>query len=114
MLHKHLKRAAIAANNSTFNRAKVGAIIVKGGRILSSGHNIIKYSKKTGKSWPSIHAEEKVILALLKQPGGLKQLAGATIYVSRILKNGLTGCAKPCDNCARLIASVGIRRIIHS
>lgn len=113
-MNKHLKRAATKAQASTFDRARIGAVIVKGGRILVTGHNEIRYSKRTGKTWPSIHAEEKVILTLLKQPGGLKQLAGATIYVSRVLKNGETALAKPCKMCSNLIQAVGIKRVIHT
>src|SRR5574340_1102878 len=108
-MNKHLCKATTAALSSTFYRARVGAVIVKGVRILSTGYNEIRYSKRTGKQWPSVHAEESAILHLLKQPDGLKQLAGSTLYVSRILKNGETALAKPCKMCSNLIQSVGIK-----
>lgn len=113
-MNKHLKKASNEALNSTFDRARIGAVIVKGGRVLAAGHNEIRYNKRTGKAWPSIHAEEGVILALLRQPNGMKQLAGATIYVSRVLKNGETALAKPCEMCSNLIQAVGIKRVIHT
>lgn len=111
---KHIKRATKQASCSSFTRARVGAILVKGGRVLSSGYNQLRYTKRNGRSWPSVHAEEAAILRLLRQPCGLQQLAGATLYVSRIKKDGSTACALPCPDCTRLIQSVGIRKVIHT
>ncbi len=109
-----LKHACKQASNSTFFRARVGAVIVKGGRILSTGYNDLRYSKRNGRSWASVHAEEMAIVKLLKQPNGLKQLAGSTLYVSRIKKDGSTGCAKPCKECKTLLDSVHIHKVIHT
>lgn len=92
----------------------MGAIIVKGGRVLGSGVNELKYSRKTGKPWASIHAEEAAILSIIKKPDGLKMVAGSTIFVSRVLANGKTSLAKPCKECQKLIESVGIKKVIHT
>lgn len=102
------------ANESTFTRAKVGAVITKGGRVLISCCNETKYSKHTGRNWPSVHAEEQAILRILNAPDGLRKLAGATIYVTRIKKDGSTGLAKPCSKCQALIDSVFIKKVIHT
>ena len=106
------KLAQKTAKQSLFHY-KIGAVIVNGGRVLSTGVNCKRYSRKTGRPWTSIHAEEKAILAILKQPDGLRKLAGSTIYVTRITKLGV-GLAKPCQHCQNLIDSVGIKTIIHT
>lgn len=111
---KHLLRASILASSSLFTRAKVGAVIVKGGRVLSTGINSLRYTKDNGRSWPSLHAEEQAILKLLKQPNGGKHLVGSTIYVSRVKKDGSVGLAKPCQKCQELIDAVGIRKIVYT
>lgn len=112
---KGLNNARKEAEKSTFNRARVGAIIVKGGRILSSGYNQTRYSKLSARNqYKSIHAEEACIIKLLRKPNGLQMLAGATIYITRIKKDGSTGLAKPCKTCQDLINSVGIKKIVHT
>lgn len=111
---KYIKTATKAASNSEFERARIGAVVVKGGRVLSTGINKLRYTRKNDRPFPSIHAEEEAILKILKLPDGLKLLSGATIYVSRILKNGSTACAKPCKKCTQLINAVGIKRIVHT
>lgn len=112
---KGLDNALKAAGKSTFSRARVGAVIVKGGRLLSSGCNKTRYSKHTARNqYESIHAEEAAIIRILTKPNGLQLLAGATLYVSRIKKDGTTGLAKPCEPCQKLINSVGIRKVIYT
>lgn len=102
------------ANESTFQRAKIGAVITKGGRVLASACNQTRYSRLTGKNWTSIHAEEQAIYRVLNAPNGLRKLAGSTLYVTRIKKDGTTGLAKPCNKCQQLINSVGIKKVIHT
>ena len=112
---KGLKHAWKQANQSKFTRARMGAVIVKGGRILSSGYNQTRYSRLSARNqYESIHAEEAAILRILSKPNGLQLLAGATIYVTRIKKDGSTGLAKPCESCQDLINSVGIKKVIHT
>lgn len=52
------------AKKSTFEKHKLGATIVKGHRVLSTGYNEIKYSGIT--RFSTVHAEEAAILKLLK------------------------------------------------
>ena len=103
------------AHTSTFERARHGAVITKGGRVLSSATNKTKRSKHAARNqYESIHAEEAAIFQLLRQPNGLQHLAGATIFITRVLKNGTTANSTPCPSCAKLIQSVGIKKIIHT
>ncbi len=110
-----IRLATKAAHDSEFRRARVGACIVRGGRVLSVGCNRIGYSSfHLHRRFPeSIHAEAQAILELLKRKR-LNELANSTIYVSRIGKDGRTRRARPCINCLRLIESVGIRKVVYT
>lgn len=112
---KGLNRARKEAGKSTFSRARMGAVITKGGRIISSGCNQTRYSKYAARNqFESIHAEEAAIIQILRRPNGLQLLAGATIFITRIKKDGSTGLAKPCEQCQGLIDAVGIKKIIFT
>jgi deoxycytidylate deaminase len=106
-----IRIASKQAKKSTFERYKLGAVIVKKGRVMSVGYNEIRYNSELRKS--NIHAEEAAIMKLLRTKR-LEDLAGSTIYVSRIRANGSTGLAKPCGNCDALIKSVGIRAVVYT
>lgn len=105
-----IRLASRQASNST-HRHRLGAVIVKGNRVLSSGHNEIRYSKELRKG--TVHAEEAAILKLLKARR-LADLAGSEIYVSRICNSGRLGLARPCLSCMALIRSVGIDTIHYT
>lgn len=105
-----MRIASKHAEKST-HRHRLGAVIVKGGRVLATGHNEIRYSKELQKG--SVHAEEAAILKLLKAKR-LSDLAGAELYVSRVCNSGRVGMARPCSNCLSLIQSVGIRKVFYT
>ena len=109
-----IRIATKAARESIFRRARVGAVIAKGERILSTGHNYIGYTKWIKRPYKeSVHAEQAAILRLLKDRR-LNDLAGATIYVSRIGRDGCIRLSYPCSNCQRLIQSVGITEVVYT
>jgi deoxycytidylate deaminase len=105
-----IRIASKQAKKST-HRYRLGAVIVKGGRVLSTGYNEIRYSKELQKG--SIHAEEAAILKLLKAKR-LSDLAGSDLYVSRICASGRLGLSRPCSKCMGLIQSVGISKVFYS
>lgn len=110
-----IRLATKKAHESTFHRARVGAVICRSGRVLSTGVNRIGYSHfRLNRRWPeSIHAEAQAILALLKK-GRLDELAGSILYVSRIDRRGICRLAKPCANCHSLITSVNISKVVYT
>jgi deoxycytidylate deaminase len=110
-----IRHATRAASESVFHRARVGAVIAKGERVLSSGCNYIGYSRLLpNRPYPeSIHAEQAAILQLLKKRR-LDALVGSTLYVSRIGRDGRPRLAAPCSCCRTLIFSVGISEVIHT
>jgi deoxycytidylate deaminase len=92
-------------------RHKLGAVVVKGGRILSTGYNEVRYTKELKK--PTLHAEQSAILKLLKRRR-LHDLVGSSIYVYRRTPGGNLGNACPCSVCMDLIRSVGIKRVFYT
>lgn len=106
-----MRKAMKEALKSKHTQHKMGAVIVKGHRILSTGFNQIRPSKilKT----ETLHAEASAILKLLKEDR-LHDLSGAEIYVTRFTKGGQVGLARPCPACNSLIHSVGIRSIHYT
>jgi len=99
------------AMKSTFMKHRVGAVIMKGNRVLSTGFNSIRYSSISKQA--TSHAEAAAIVRLLKE-GRMVDLAGSVLYVTRFTKSGVISCARPCDNCLRLIRSVGIAKVFYT
>ena len=110
-----LRLATNRAKKSNFIRARVGAVIAKGGRVLSSGCNRIGYTKYIpNREFPeSVHAEVQAILVLLKRRK-FAELAGSTMFVSRVNSSNDTRLAAPCPDCQKLIRSVAIRKVIYT
>lgn len=108
---KWFRMAEKTAKNSTFEQHRLGAVVVKSGRILSTGYNEIRYTRELGN--PTLHAEQAAILKLLKQRR-LSDLIGATLYVTRFTRGGRIGISMPCDDCAALIRSVGIKEVHYT
>lgn len=117
-----LRIASIMAEHSTCCRKQVGAIIVKNGRIISTGYNGTPSGMINCKNYftpedikkPNfydlhgkfstnfeIHAEQNAIAELSKnEVSGV----GSTLYTT----------LAPCSMCAKLIASAGITRVVYS
>lgn len=114
-------RAAESVANLSNHRCKMGCVVVKGHRIISSGHNSAtathafqtkidqKYFKCKCAGY--LHAETDALLPLINSKIDLSQ---ATIYVYRNMKDGMSGMARPCPRCMGLIKSLGIKRINYS
>lgn len=89
---------------------KHGAVIVRGGRVLSLGVNkqrndTMVYSPLTDRV--TTHAEMDA-LSRVKNPHG------ATIYVARVNNLGEDRYSRPCDNCYKQLVAVGIKRIVYT
>lgn len=106
---RHAKKAAL---RSTF-RYRLGAVIAKGDRILSSASNEIRHCRAVPQAFPeSLHAEAAAISKLLHRR--LHDLAGSTMYICRVNRSGLASLARPCPDCLDLIKSVGVRKIVYT
>lgn len=103
--------ARTVASRATCPRASVGAVLVRGHRILTTGYNgaprgvahcsEIGCEMVSGHCVRSTHAEANAVVQ-----GALHgvSLEGATAYCTH----------QPCVNCAKLLISAGIVRIVYS
>ncbi len=98
------------ANRSTCERAKVGAVIVKDKRILTTGYNgsprglphctEVGCLMENGHCIRTLHAEQNAIIQAALH--GVTT-AGSTIYVTH----------QPCFLCAKTIINAGIEEIVY-
>lgn len=112
MKYKCIKACTKQANKSSFKQ-RLGAVIVSGGNIISSGYNKVNCHSRFDTYPESRHAEIDAILPLLNK-GKLKELNGSIMYVTRTRKDGTLGMAFPCPDCLKVIKAVGIKRIVYS
>ena len=103
--------ASKEAKKSCHKQHRLGAVVVKGGRILATGFNELRPSSVT--KTPTLHAEASAILKLLKKRK-LHDLFGSSVYVARYTKGGKIGMARPCAHCYQLLQSVGVRDIYYT
>lgn len=87
-------------------KIQMGAVIVKGNRILSKASNKLKFSTRSPHPHHSLHAEINAILSCKSD-----DLRGASIFVYREHKDGTPAMSKPCEHCMNLIRKVGIDRV---
>ena len=106
-----IRNAEKQAHKSQF-KYRVGAVLVRSGRVLSTGHNKVGHRSKQ-RIWESVHAEESAIVNALKS-GSMGRIPGSILYVVRILSDGSLSCAKPCTKCNALIQSVGIKKVVYT
>lgn len=105
-----LNIAREVAQRSTCERAKVGAVIVKDKRILTTGYNgsprglahctEVGCLMDNGHCVRTLHAEQNAIIQAALH-GVITE--GATIYVTH----------QPCFNCAKTIINAGISEIVY-
>ena len=105
----YLAIADLIAKRGTCGRAQVGAVIVKGKRIISTGYNgplpnenhcspqICDTSKTCSRA---IHAELNAILVAAKEGIALE---GSTLYCTYA----------PCEACAKAIVMAGIKKVFY-
>jgi len=104
-----VRRAAKEASKSS-ERHQVGAVLVKGGRIIAMAPNLtIKSLHFNPKSY-SKHAETR---ALIKRKHH-QDLDGCVCYVVRLRKEQSYGLAKPCPNCESALKEAGISAVFYT
>jgi dCMP deaminase len=99
------------AKRSTCDRARVGAVIVKDRRILTTGYNgapaglphcdEVGHLMIGGHCVRTLHAEQNAIIQAALHGVGV---AGGTMYVTH----------QPCLTCAKMIINAGIQHVIFA
>lgn len=108
---------------SDFHGTKVGAVVVEGKRILSTGCNSEKtrplqmrynvyrhFDGPPEKVVPRAHAEVDALSPLIGKDLNWQQI---DLYVYREKRTGECGCSRPCPSCARLIKDLGLRNVYY-
>ena len=115
-------RAAKAVSElSDYPIHKVGCVVVRGHRIISSGHNHkhkcnplqakLDTEKYKVPCPGKLHAEIMALLPLMKSKVDLK---GCSIFVYRQHKNGTLAMAKPCSSCQKVIKQLGLKKCFYT
>jgi deoxycytidylate deaminase len=91
---------------------KHGAVLVKGGRVLSVGMNkwrnrdmiltVNEYSDAL-----TTHAEQDAL-------SRVKDARGAVIYIARVGKAGEERMSRPCEACAKALMDAGVKQIVYT
>jgi pyrimidine deaminase RibD-like protein len=103
---KWLNYAVDVSSTATHYQWRVGAVLVKGGRVLSMGVNRYRnLPSQVDLEGVSYHAEE----VALKRAGDVE---GATIFVARVTRSGHLGLAKPCERCQELLHAHGVHSAV--
>ena len=116
-------RAAKAMSElSNHPQYKLGCVVVKGHKIISSGYNSNSKCHKVQAQLDmerygvdycpgKIHAEIDTLLPLIKRR---VDLSNASIYVYREHKNGALAMARPCVSCQKVIKQCGITKVFYT
>jgi Deoxycytidylate deaminase len=106
-----LKRAVKEAMFSDYELS-IGAVIFKGKRIISSGHNNLRHCRIHPKyqDYPnSLHAEQDALLGM-----DWNNVKGCSILVVRVNPSGFFAESRPCEKCYNLLNFVGIKKVYYS
>lgn len=106
-----IKLAFQEADLST-GRYKLGAVVFKNKRILSSGCNQVRHKNNLHPkylNWEGSICAEKMAILSAKRP-----LKGASILVVRKTPGGKVGLARPCKTCVEYLRYVGITNVYYT
>ncbi len=103
----YLRMAQTWAELSHCERKKVGALIVRDGRIISDGYNGTPAGfpnccedQQGNTEWYVLHAEAN---AILKVARSTNDCSGATLFIT----------LSPCKDCSKLVLQAGIKRVVY-
>lgn len=115
---RFFRKAKASSTKATHYKTKIGAVIVSGNYIVSTGMNREKshtmqhrYDSRTHYhgTRSKLHAE---IDALIKS--GRMDLTGAEIYVYREDANGNIANCKPCVSCTQALKDAGVKHVYYT
>lgn len=111
-------RMAIKAQKlSVYPKAKIGAAILLGNRVISVGYNhgekahplVRKYNKFQG-----LHAELHCLFGSKAKYSEKNLLSGSKIVVYRETKNGELAMCRPCSVCQKILSMYGVKKMIYT
>lgn len=123
-INHYLNLAHNACYYSDFMKARLGAVLVYKGKVISVGWNSNKtsplqrelnryrgYDVDSSIVRNTLHAE---VACLIKAKNLDIDWGRANIFVYRIKKDGSAGLSRPCKGCMTFIKSLGIKNIYYT
>ena len=111
-INHYLNLARNACYYSDFMKARLGAVLIYKGKVMSVGWNSTKTSPLQRQlnryRGYDVHAE---VACLAKVRDLDIDWGRASIFVYRVKKDGNAGLARPCKGCQALIKSMGIKNV---
>lgn len=109
-IERGIAAAADAAKLSERRRAKTGAAIFLGNRLVAIGFNNYRSNPRQRVGpfrWE--HAETNCLVGSNKL-----DLGRAILYVARVHADGTIHMARPCPDCQRILLAAGVYRVWYS
>ena len=113
--------AAKSVASLSDHRVRIGSVLVKGHKIISSGYNSNTRTDKVQaeldkfefcmESAGKLHSEADCLLPFIKRK---IDISGSTLYIYREKRNGEVAMSRPCSRCMRLIKMAGIKKICYT
>ena len=123
-INHYFNLARNACYYSDFMKARLGAVLIYKGKVMSVGWNSTKtsplqrqlnryrgYDVDASEAHNTLHAE---VACLTKARDLDIDWCRASIFVYRIKKDESAGLARPCKGCQALIKSMGIKNVYYS
>jgi len=112
---RYISLAKKVAEQSNYGKFRHGAVLVRGSSVRNMAcnkHRHCHFGKRfreaqTGNA--TLHAELGVILGMDR---AITQ--GATVYTTRVNKEGHSRMSKPCPMCESAMRHVGIKRVVYT
>lgn len=108
-MKKKAMRLAAKLSEHSEHKYQVGAVIMRGNRILGLGFNQVKTHPKSTHPFKTCHAETVALLQCQRE-----DTKGATCYVYRRLKDGTASMSRPCPSCEAMLKERGINTVYYT
>jgi len=115
MKSDHFIKLAVNTAFRSKSKFRLGAVLVKKGKVLSFDYNRMNRSHPVQQKFSKtpftigLHAEIACCLGV-----GLRDLENSSVYVARVLRNGESALARPCQGCERFLRNVGVREVFYT
>lgn len=112
---KFIDLAARVASNSSDTEFQIGAVLIRGKNIISTGWNQgskthpMQYRMYPQRPGTGLHAEIHTLQGLRPY-----DVAGSDLYICRVRSSGDYGLSKPCDRCMVILRDYSVKRIFFS
>jgi tRNA(Arg) A34 adenosine deaminase TadA len=107
-INRHIELATRAAHTGQHRQHRIGAILVKKGKVVSIGANNRKTHPLMA-GFKTLHAEVCCLLGVR-----WSDLSGSIIFVARVNGTGKIGMSKPCSTCQEVLIRYGIRKAYYT